>query len=368
MDSRVADLLDRATRDCFGNASSIHRAGQNARQMLEQSRRSIASALGAQAHEVVFTGGGTEANNLAIRGILSAGMHAITSMIEHPSVTEPFRQLQAEGVEVTYLPVNSGGVVDVGAVADAIKPNTALVSIMMANNETGVIQPVGEIAAVLRARRAAGHTILLHSDGVQALGKVPVNLPRLGVDLFSASGHKIYAPKGIGLLYVRRGVKLKSLHLGGRHERGIRAGTENVPAAVALDSALSLCLPDEQTRLTSLRDEFESRMVSEGLGVRVNAASAQRLGNTSNLYFPGMSGEALLIALDMQGMCVSTGSACSSGSIEASPVLLAMGLTPKEARSCIRFSFGRGNTRADIAELVSAVCLYARKMRGKQLV
>lgn len=354
--------MDRATRESFGNASSIHRAGQNARQMLEQARRGISQILGAHESELVLTSGGTESNNLAIRGVLTAGQHAVTSAIEHPSVLEPFRQLEREGVAVTYLPVNANGVVDAAAVASAIRPDTALVSLMAANNETGAIQPVEEVATLVR-----GRGILFHSDGVQAVGKIPVNLGSMGVDLFSLSGHKVYAPKGFGLLFVRKGIRLKPLHLGGRHERGLRAGTENVSGAVALECALRLCSRDEERHTAVLRDEFERQLLRELPGVRINALAAPRLPNTSNIFFPDRSGEALLIALDMRGMCVSTGSACSSGSVEPSPVLLEMGMTAKEARGCIRFSFGRGNAMSDVGELVNAVCAVNR-VREKQLV
>jgi len=356
VDSRVADVLDRSYREVFGNASSIHIAGQTAKQMLEKSRRGIAQMLGAKESEIVFTSGGTESNNLAIHGVLSGGMHAVTTAIEHPAVLEPLRQH-----DVTHVPVNSNGVVSVDALAAAIRPNTALVSVMLANNETGAIQPIAEIADMLH-----GRGILLHSDGVQAVGKIPLNLAHLGVDLFSISGHKFYAPKGLGALYVRKGVKLKPMQLGGRHERGLRAGTENVAGAMALHSALGLCSTGDST----LRDEFETRILNEIPDAVVNAADAPRLPNTSNILFPGISGEALLIALDMAGMCVSTGSACSSGSIEPSHVLLEMGLSPKQARSCIRFSFGRGNTLEDIAALVDAVTKAVSKMRvrEKQLV
>ncbi len=363
VDARVADVVDRANRECFGNASSIHRAGQQARQVLEQARRGIARLLGAHESEIVFTSGGTEANNLASRGVLKAGQHAITSVIEHPAVLEPMRQMQREGVAVTYLPVNRNGEVDVSQVAEAIRPETALISLMAANNETGTIQPIAEVSEVARARG-----ILLHSDGVQAVGKMPVNLGQLGVDMFSLSAHKIYAPKGFGALYVRKGVRLNPLHLGGRHERGLRAGTENVAGAMALQCALGLCSADEQQRMAELRDGFERRLRREIPEAKVNAEGAARLPNTSNVFFPGRSGEALLIALDMRGMCVSTGSACSSGSVEPSPVLLEMGMTVQEARGCIRFSFGRGNTMSEVEELVGAVSAVVHRSREKQLV
>ena len=373
VDSLVADVFDRANRECFGNASSVHLAGQSARQNLERARRGVARALGAQASEIVFTSGGTEANNLALRGVLTAGMHAVTSVVEHPSVLEPLRQLEREGVAVTYLPVDADGLVDPMAVAEALRPSTALVSIMAANNETGALQPLAEIARLLHARRPAGHSILFHSDGVQAVGKLELNVSRsgpgiCGVDLFSISSHKLYAPKGFGALYVRRGVQLRALHLGGRHERGMRAGTENVAAAMALDCALGLCSSDERQRMGELRAEFERRLLDEIPEASVNAGGAPRLPNTSNILFPDTSGEALLIALDMRGICVSTGSACSSGSVEPSHVLLEMGLTVKQARGCIRFSFGRGNRLSDVEELVSAVSEAWQRMREKQLV
>ncbi len=362
LDPRVADLLDNANRSVFGNASSSHRIGQRARQMLEQSRRNIAASLGAKDTEIVFTSGGTEANNLALSGVLQPGAHAVTSVVEHPSVLEPFRQLEREGVAVSYVPVDKRGVVAMDAVAGCIRPETRLVSIMLANNETGAIQPLAKIANLLR-----GRNILLHSDGVQAVGKMPVHLGELGVDLFSISGHKLYAPKGIGVLFVRKGTKLKSMHLGGRHERGMRAGTENVPLAMALDCALGLTNEAEQQRIASLRDYFEMRIQAEIPDVQINSADAARIPNTSNVAFAGTSGEALLIAMDTKGISVSTGSACSSGSIEPSHVLLEMRLSVRQARSSIRFSFGRENSIADVDVLVDALIEAVGKARKNLL-
>lgn len=363
VDPSVAAVADQANREFFGNPSSIHSGGQIARRQLEQARREIARSLGAHESEIVLTSGGTESNNLALRGVLSAGMHAITTSIEHPSVLEPFRQLEREGVDVTYLPVTADGVVRPDDLEKAINGRTALVSVMSANNETGALQPVKEIAEILRGRR-----IVFHSDGVQAAGKLDVNLAPSGIDLFSISSHKLYAPKGSGALYVRKGTALKSLILGGRHERGRRAGTENVAAALALACALSLCSAAERETIAQLRDDFETQILNAIPDARINAAATSRLPNTSNIRFPGVPGEALLIALDMAGLCVSTGAACSSGSVEPSHVLLEMGLTPKQARSCIRFSFGRGNTRAQIDQLAAAVSAYVHRMREKQLV
>ena len=367
VDSRVADVVDHANREYFGNASSIHLAGQTAKQMLEKSRRGVAQALGTREAEILFTSGGTESNNLALRGALSTGMHAVSSVIEHPAVLEPFRQLEREGVAVSYVPVQKNGCVKAEDIEAAIRPETALVSVMMANNETGAVQPLAEIADLLK-----GRNILLHSDGVQAVGKMPVNLAESGIDLFSISGHKLYAPKGVGALYVRKGVKLKPIQLGGRHERGRRAGTENVAGAMALHCALDLCIDAERTSLSKLRDEFEAQLLRVLPDCVINAERAVRLPNTSNVLLPDVSGEALLIALDMAGMCVSTGSACSSGSVEPSHVLLEMGLSAQQARSCIRFSFGRANSIADVHALVdalsNAVGRLRKNVREKQLV
>jgi cysteine desulfurase len=368
VDARVADVMDSAVRGCFGNASSVHLLGQSARQKLEQARRGIARSLGVHESEIVFTSGGTEANNLALRGVLTPGMHAVTSVIEHPAVLEPFRQLEKEGVSVTYVPVDADGLVGVAEIERAIRPETALVSLMAANNETGAIQPVAEAAQMLRECRSAGRSILLHSDGVQAAGKISLDLRSLGVDLFSISSHKFYAPKGFGALFVRKGVQLQSLHRGGRHERGMRAGTENVAGAMAMDCALGLCSAAEGERITEMRDEFERRLLAHFPDAILNAERSPRLPNTSSVQFPAISGEALLIALDMRGICISTGSACSSGSVEPSHVLLEMGLSAKQARSCIRFSFGRGNSPNDVEQLMEALTGALNRMREKQLV
>lgn len=368
VDPRVADVLDRAQRKYFANASSVHLAGQSARSELEQARRSIARMLGANASELIFTSGGTEANNLAVQGLLHPGMHAITSVIEHPSVLEPFRRLERAGVQVTYLSVGSNGLVRPSDLEEALRPNTALLSIMVANNETGAVQPISEMVEVLRVHNSNGGGARFHCDGVQAVGKLPLDLHSLGVDLLSLSGHKLYANKGIGALYASKGVKLNSLHFGGRQEHGMRAGTENVAGAMALACALQLCSQDEHRRLATIRDAFENQLLKEIPDARVIAREVSRLPNTSDVLFPEVSGEALLIALDMRGICVSTGSACSSGSIEPSHVLLEMGLTPAEARSCIRFSFGRSNSANEVHELVCAVSTCVNRIRERQLV
>jgi cysteine desulfurase len=351
----VADALTTASRDFYGNPSSTHRAGQFARQALEQSRRTIADALHVSPAEIVFTSGGTESNNLAILGSLRnlpKPAHAVTLAIEHPAVLEPFRQLEQEGVEVTYVK-------NADAVAGALRDNTALVSVMHANNETGAIQPIAEIAHAVAARRAAGQPIYFHSDGVQAFGKIPIDLT--GIDLYSISAHKIFGPKGIGALLVRKNTPVGRIQFGGRHERERRPGTENVPAAVAFARATELAV----TSLPSLRDEFESNLLSRLSDTQINAAACPRLPNTSNVLFRGVSAEALVIALDMRHMAVSTGAACSSGSLEPSHVLLAMGLSRDEARSSIRFSFGRYTTAAEISALSEAVVESVNKLRAR---
>ncbi|MBV9224130.1 MAG: cysteine desulfurase [Acidobacteriaceae bacterium] len=362
----VADALTQALRDVYGNPSSIHRQGQKARQELENARRTIAGFMTASPQEFVFTSGGTESNNLAINGLvrnLSPGRkHVITTAIEHPAILEPIRQLEREGVDVTYLNVDSKGIIDPDAILSALRDETVLVSVMHANNEVGSIQPIRSVANLIEARRAGGQTIFFHSDGVQAFGKLLVNVRELGVDLYSVSGHKIFAPKGIGGLFVKSGVPLRPVQLGGRHERGRRAGTENVPAAVAFARAVSLCSNPSENGVAALRDAFESRLRARGVHFDINGARDCRLPNTSNLLFPGISAEALVIALDMGGIAVSTGSACSSGSVEPSHVLLAMGRTGNEARSSVRFSFGRYNTIEDVGALVEAVSSATRRL------
>ena len=359
----VAETMAIALRQIFGNASSTHREGQLARQHLEKARRTIASSLHCSGQEFVFTSGGTESDNLAILGLVrqlpKIGKHVVTTAIEHPAVLESCRQLEREGVQVTYVKPSSKGLVDASEVARAMRDETILVSVMHANNEVGTIQPIAEIAEHVRDRRDAGQKIFFHSDGVQAFGKIRVDVVALGVDLYSVSGHKLYAPKGIGGLYVRKGVPLRSILFGGRHERERRAGTENVPAAMAFARAVELYEASGEDSVMSLRDFFETELLSSTLAlnadIRVNGDRDQRLPNTSNLLFAGLSAEALVIALDMKGMSVSTGSACSSGSVEPSHVLLAMGCTREQARSSVRFSLGRYNTGRDIELLLEAL-------------
>ena len=359
----VAEALSAGLREVYGNASSTHAPGQRARQQLEAARRTLARRLGAAPTEFVFTSGGTESNNLAILGLVrnvpAARRHVVTTTIEHPSVFECCRQLEREGIASTYVPVDRQGVVDVDLIRRSLREETVLVSIMHANNELGTIQQVEEIADAVREHRKAGHFTFFHSDGVQAFGKMDANVERLGIDLYSVSAHKISGPKGIGGLYVRRGTPLRSIQFGGRHERERRPGTENVPAAMAFARAAELRTIDTR----ELRDLFEREVLARVPSVEVNGSRESRLPNTSNLLFHGVTGEALVIALDMRGIAVSTGSACSSGAVEPSHVLLAIGRSAQDARSSVRFSFGRDNTTEDVHVLIESVVASVDKLR-----
>ena len=338
----------------FGNASSIHRFGQEARGELDRARRSVAAMLGAKAEEIIFTGGGTEADNMAIFG---AGGHIVTTTVEHPAVLQTAQQLP----EAAFVPVDSRGLVDPQAVRAAIRPDTKLISVMHVNNELGVIQPLREIAEIARE---AG--VLFHSDGVQAMGKIPVNVGELGVDLYSISAHKIYGPKGMGSLYIRKGAELRPLLYGGPHERKMRAGTENVAGAAGFGRAAEWVIEEssaEAARQAVLRDRLEQGILARVAGAHVNGAGAPRVGNTSNIRFDGIDSEPLLIALDLVGFAVSSGSACSSGATEPSHVLAAIGLTREQARSSVRFSLGRWNTEEQIDALIDAVVQVVSRLR-----
>ena len=361
----VLEALVPALGQVYGNASSIHHFGQAAKQRLEAARRQVAALLGADPREVVFTSGGTESDNLAILGAVRAApgerKHVVTSAIEHPAVLNTCAQLEREGVAVTYVPAGPDGVVDPDVVRRALRPETVLVTVMHANNETGAVQPLAEIAS---AARAAG--VLVHSDGVQAVGKIPVDVTALGVDLYSASAHKIYAPKGTGALYVRKGTKLAPTAFGGHHERDRRPGTENVPGAVAFGAAAELAAREwaaDAARLGALRDRLEESILARVPHACVNGRRGARVPNTSNIRFAYIEGEALVIALDLAGFAVSTGAACSSGAVEPSHVLLAMGLSADDARGSIRFSLGRGNTEEQVDALVEAVAQSVAHLR-----
>ncbi len=353
----VLEVLVAALLEVPGNASSIHQDGQLARQSLEAARRQVAALLACQPKELVFTSGGTEADNLAIFGSVLANTapqkHVITTAIEHPAVLNPCRELERSGVSVTYIRPGPDGVVDPGDIRRALRPETVLVSVMHANNETGTLQPIAEIAALTHHAGA-----LMHSDGVQATGKIRIDVGALGVDLYSISGHKLYAPKGIGALYVKNGTRLRPIQFGGKHERERRPGTENVPSAVAMGKAAAIAgsaLRAECARLEALRDRLETGILARVPDTGVNGLGAARIPNTTNLYFDGLEGEALVISLDLKGFAVSSGSACSSGAVEPSHVLLAMGLAPERARASLRFSLGASNNEEQVDALIEAV-------------
>jgi cysteine desulfurase len=349
----VLEALLPALAEVYGNASSIHHYGQIAKQRLEIARRQVAGLLGCEPRELIFTAGGTEANNLAIFGVLSTGGHVVTTSIEHPAVLRVCEQF-----DVTMVPVGSNGIVDPDDVRRAIRPDTALISVMHANNEIGTIQPLAEIA---RIAHEAG--ILFHADGVQAVGKLPTNVKALDVDLYSISGHKLYAPKGIGALYIKKGTKLKPHLFGGRHERELRPGTENVPGAVALGRAALDAMTANQDGIGQFRDRLERGILDAVPDCTVNGDRRSRLPNTTNISFDGFDGEAMVISLDLKGFAVSSGSACSSGAVEPSHVLSALGLSKDQAKSSIRFSLGQGNTSEQVDSLVGAVAESAAQLR-----
>lgn len=367
----VLEVLVAALLEVPGNASSIHQDGQLAKQRLEAARREVATLLGCEPKELVFTSGGTEADNLAILGAVQARSvenstvenpsHVVTTAIEHPAVLNPCRELDRSGVRITYVRAGPNGVVDPEDIRRALRRETVLVSVMHANNETGALQPIAEIARIAHQNGA-----LMHSDGVQAAGKIHVDVEALGVDLYSISGHKFYATKGIGALYVKAGVKLRPIQFGGKHERERRPGTENVPGAIAMAKAASIArgtLPLEPARLEALRDRLETGILRNVPDTGVNGGSVPRTPNTTNLYFDGLEGEAMVISLDLRGFAVSSGSACSSGAVEPSHVLLAMGLPTERARSSVRFSLGASNTEEQVDALIQAVAQSAAQLR-----
>lgn len=331
----------------FGNASSIHHHGQETRAAVEDARESVAQLLGCGAAEVIFTSGGTESDNLAIAGLVAPGDHIITSAIEHHAVLHACKHLEDIGCEVTVLPVDGRGLVDPNDVKRALRSNTKLISVMMANNETGVLEPLEEIGRV-----AAEAGVLFHTDAVQAAGKVPIDVKRIGCHALTISGHKIHAPQGTGALFVKKGTKLQPLFYGGRHERSRRAGTENVPGIVGLGRAAQSAKEglerQDDRKMAVLRDRLQEGILAQVEEAGVNGDSAPRVPNTTNIHFDHIEGESLVIALDLKGVAVSTGAACSSGAIEPSHVLIAMGLRTEQARASIRFSLGKQTVESEI--------------------
>ena len=348
----------------FGNASSIHQHGQHARAAVERAREQAAALLHCRPADIVFTSGGTESDNTALFGILRPGDHLITSSIEHHAVLHAALKAQERGIEVAYLPVSSSGIVDPFDVYRALKPNTKLISVMMANNETGVIQPVEQIGKI-----AAEAEVAFHTDAVQAAGKIPIDVAAIGCHMLSISGHKLHAPQGIGVLYVRRGTRFEPLLFGGAHERQRRAGTENVAGIVGLGKAAEIALASltdgTDDRIGVMRDRLEQGLLAKIDECGVNGAGQPRVPNTTNVSFDHLEGEALVIALDLKGLAVSGGSACSSGSTEPSHVLKAMGLPLAQSGASLRFSLSRLNTDADIdaaLELVPAAVAHLREL------
>jgi cysteine desulfurase len=350
VDREVLETMLPYFAENFGNASSIHSPGQQARKAVEHAREQVAALVGARAAEITFTSGGTESDNLAIRGILFADerpkKHIITTQIEHSAVLQTCRALEEGAVEVTYLPVNADGLVNPADVRKALRPETVLITVMHANNELGCVEPVEEIGRV-----AAEADVYFHVDGVQSAGKIPINVETLGADLLAISAHKIYGPKGVGALYIRKGTRLKPILFGGKDTRVHRPGTENVAGIVGLGKAAELALNKlqaEGARLSALRDRLEKGLLDAIPYARVNGAQAPRNPNTANLSFSFIEGESLVIALDLKGLACSTGAACSSGAIEPSHVLTAIGLSAEQARGSMRFSLGRLNTDEDV--------------------
>jgi cysteine desulfurase len=366
VDPRVLTAMMPYLAESYGNANSIHSAGQRARAAVDAARQAIAELLGAKSSEIVFTCGGTESDNLALFGIVNPcdwpRKHVVTTVIEHHAVLNATQALEKQAVDVTYVPVSHDGIVDPDDIREAIRPETILISVMRTNNELGTIQPIEEIGRI-----AAEEDVYFHCDAVQGAGKLSVDVQRLSVDLLSISGHKLYGPKGVGALYVRTGVELGPLFYGGHHERDRRPGTENVPGIVGLGTAAGLAiehLEADAKRIAALRDRFESAILHRLSGVRVNGSVEQRVPNTCNLSFDAAGGEALVIALDLQGVMCSSGAACSSGAVEPSHVLTAIGLSADQARSSLRFSLGRPTTEQQIDEAIRIIPPVVNRLRA----
>jgi len=362
----VLDRMTAVLRDEFGNPSSVHHFGQRTKALVDEARSAVAALIGAEPTEVVFTGGGTEGDNFAIRGVAEAlevtsRRHIVASGIEHEAVLNTCKALARRGWRITLLPVDHSGVVSPDALREAITGDTALVSVMHANNEVGTIQPIAALAQIAREKGA-----LFHTDAVQSAGKIPVDVKALGVDLLTISAHKMNGPKGVGALWLRRGVRLVPVMTGGRHERGRRAGTENVPAIVGCGVAAGVAMEkmtSEHARLSALRNRLEREVVRLVPGTVVNGGESPRVPNTTNISFERVEAESLLIALDLEGIAVSTGSACSSGTLEPSHVLKAMGFPAHRTQNSIRFSLGMGNTDADVDRLLAVLPGVVEKLR-----
>jgi len=364
VDPRVAERMAAFLKENFGNPSSLYPIGRKAKELVTESRETVAGFLGAHRSEITFTGSGTEADNFALNGVLDANPdknEIITSVIEHPAVLETARYLEKKGVRVSYVPVDETGLIDLDFLRDAVTPKTALVSIMLANNEIGTIQPIADVVRIVHDKGA-----LVHTDAVQAFGKIEVNADKLGVDLLTVSAHKIYGPKGIGALYVRRGTDIRPFLHGGHQERGLRAGTENTPGIVGFGEAVRILTErwkKDKDRIEKLASRLKAGIEGRVPKVKFNGHPEKRVKSTLNFAFPGLEAEAILLALATKEICVSTGSACSEDSEEASYVLLAIGLRPEIARSCIRMSLGRFNTDEDVEVVLHELPGIVEKLR-----
>ena len=363
----VVDAMSAASRDLFGNASSVHYFGQQAKAAIDTARSSVASLIHADPLEIVLTGGGTESDNFAIRGAAEAlepakRKHLIASAIEHEAVLNTLKALARRGWRTTLLDVDQSGILSPDHLKAAITDDTAIVSVMHANNEIGTIQPIAELAAIAHA-----HGALMHTDAVQSVGKIPVDVKALGVDLLSLSAHKFNGPKGVGALWVKRGVRLQPIQTGGKHERGRRAGTENVAGIVGMGVAAKLAadkLAAEAVRVAALRDRLEEGILRNVTGTAINGARMSRVPNTTNISFDRVEAESLLIALDLEGVAVSTGSACSSGTLEPSHVLKAMGFPPHRTQNSLRFSLGVFSTEEEVDRVIAILPKLVEKLRG----
>lgn len=354
--------------EMFGNASSLHSFGLEAKEALEESRSKVAALIGAQPEEIVFTSGGTESDNLALKGIANRsrekgkGNHIITSVVEHPAILETCRKMETQGYEVTYLPVTRDGIIDPRTLESAIRKETVLISIMHANNEIGTIQPLKEIGEI-----AAEKDIYFHTDAVQSAGKIPIDVEDIGLDLLSTSAHKLYGPKGVGALYVRKGTRIESIVQGGGHEHGLRSGTENVAGIVGFARAADLALQEMNTeakRLTDLRDKLARLVLKSVKDSWINGSMINRLPGNLNFGFRYVEGESLLLFLDSKGIGVSTGSACSSKKLEPSHVLLALGLKPEECHGSLRVTMGRANIEEDVDYMATCIAEAVERFRG----
>jgi len=363
----VAAAVDRAAREIFGNASSVHHFGQQAKATMDDARSAVAALINADPSEVVFTSGGTESDNFAIRGIAEAleptgRRHLVATAIEHEAVLNTFKALGRRGWRTTLVQLDQSGIVAPERIREALTDQTALVSVMHANNEIGTIQPIGEIAAIAHERGA-----LMHTDAVQSAGKIPVDVRALGVDALALSAHKFNGPKGAGALWIKRGTRMQPILTGGKHERNRRAGTENVPAIAGLGIAARLALdkiPAEAVRLNRLRNRLEEEILRQVPGTAINGDRAARVPNTTNVSFDRVEAESLLIALDLEGVAVSTGSACSSGTLEPSHVLRAMGFPAHRTQNSLRFSLGIFSTDEEVDRVVAVLPRLVEKLRG----